>query len=59
LCIGLYSETKEVDRILTHNGFEVISIICKNGDVPKSFMGIRDDETVSGCARESKCNPIG
>lgn len=58
-CVGLSSEAKEVDKILTHNGFEVVSIICKNGDVPKSFMGIKDDETVSGCARESMCNPIG
>ncbi|OAA91993.1 hypothetical protein WY13_00395 [Clostridium ljungdahlii] len=44
---------------MTHNGFEVVSIICKNDDVPKSFMGIKDDETVSGCTRKSMCNPIG
>jgi len=58
-CVGLSGEAREVDKILAHNGFEVVSAICKNGDVPKSFMGIKDDETVSGCAMESMCNPIG
>jgi uncharacterized metal-binding protein len=58
-CVGLSSEAREVDKILTYNGFEVVSIVCKNGDVPKSFMEIKDDETVSGCARETMCNPIG
>lgn len=58
-CIGLSSEAREVEKILTHNGFDVVSIVCKNGDVPKSFMDIPDDKTVSGCAMETMCNPIG
>ncbi|SHI77038.1 DUF1847 domain-containing protein [Lutispora thermophila] len=58
-CLGLFNEAKVVDKILTHNGFEVISAICKNGDVPKSYMGVKDEDTVSGCAKETMCNPIG
>ena len=58
-CVGLSNEAKEVSKILTYNGFEVVSIVCKNGDVPKSFMGIKDENTVSGCVMETMCNPIG
>ena len=58
-CIGLKSEAKMVTKILRHNGFEVASVICKNGAFPKSSVGLKDEHTLSGCAEEVMCNPIG
>ena len=58
-CVGLHREANEVNKILTYNGFEVVSVACKNGALPKSSLGLGDDETLSGCADEVMCNPIG
>ena len=58
-CIGLHNEAREVNKILTYHGFEVVSVICKNGAMPKSSIGLTDDETLSGCANEVMCNPVG
>lgn len=58
-CIGLHNEAREVSKILTHHGFEVASVICKNGALPKSSIGLTDADTLSGCANEVMCNPIG
>ena len=58
-CMGLHNEAREVNQILTHHGFEVASVICKNGALPKSSIGLTDADTLSGCANEVMCNPIG
>ena len=58
-CVGLANEAREVSKILTHNGFDVVSAVCKNGSDPKSSIGLKDEETLSGCADEVMCNPIG
>ncbi len=58
-CMGLHNEAREVSKILTHHGFEVVSVICKNGALPKSSVGLTDADTLSGCADEVMCNPIG
>lgn len=58
-CMGLHAEAKEVSKILRHNGFDVVSVICKNGAQPKSSIGLTDADTLSGCAQEVMCNPIG
>ena len=58
-CMGLHNEAREVTRILSHHGFEVVSVICKNGALPKSTVGLTDADTLSGCANEVMCNPIG
>ncbi len=59
-CIGLFKETQEIVNILEYNGFEVVSIICKNGAITKDFLGITNDQAVRGnCKTESMCNPIG
>ncbi len=58
-CIGLHNEAREVNKILTYHGFEVVSVICKNGALPKSTVGLTDADTLSGCANEVMCNPIG
>ena len=59
-CTGLFKEAQEVVKILEYNGFEVVSIICKNGAITKDFLGITDAQAVRGnCKTESMCNPIG
>ena len=58
-CMGLKNEAKIVVKILRHNGFEVVSTICKNGAIPKSSIGVTNEQTLSGCAEETMCNPIG
>ena len=58
-CMGLHKEAETVNRILTHHGFDVVSVICKNGAMPKSSVGMTDADTLSGCAQEVMCNPIG
>ena len=58
-CMGLIREANEVQKILEHRGLEVVSVICKNGAFPKSFVGISDDQKIVGCSDEIMCNPIG
>ena len=59
-CTGLFKETQEVVNILEYNGFEVVSIICKNGSISKDFLGISDEQAVRGSWKtETMCNPIG
>lgn len=58
-CIGLASEAKTLYNILKHNGFEVNSIVCKNGSVPKEFLKIDDNQKVIPGTFEPICNPIG
>ena len=58
-CVGLLNEAREVSNILTYHGFEVVSVICKNGGMPKSTVGLTDTDTLTGCANEIMCNPIG
>lgn len=58
-CIGLSSEAKILCSILKNNGFEVDSVVCKNGSTPKEFLGIKDNEKVRPYTYEPMCNPIG
>jgi uncharacterized metal-binding protein len=57
-CAGLFSEGNTFVRILEKHGFEVISVCCKVGGVPKEFLGLRDDEKVRVGTNETMCNPI-
>lgn len=58
-CSGLANEAKTLYDILKHNGFKVNSVMCKNGSIPKEFMGIKEDEKVRPGTYEPMCNPIG
>ena len=52
-CIGLANEGKVLSRILSYNGFEVNSVICKNGNISKDFIDVIE------CEKVAMCNPIG
>ena len=57
-CGGLANEAAVLARILKVHGFEVFSVTCKVGGVPKETIGIREEEKVYIGKFESMCNPI-
>ena len=57
-CAGLFSEGKTFVNILEKQGFNVVSVCCKVGGVPKEFLDLRDDEKVRVGSYETMCNPI-
>jgi uncharacterized metal-binding protein len=44
--------------VLESHGFEVASVACKNGGVPKEALGLSDGEKIRPGGHESMCNPI-
>jgi uncharacterized metal-binding protein len=57
-CIGLIKEAKVVEKLLSSEGFEVVSALCKLGREPKETLGVRDDQKIRVGCFESMCNPI-
>lgn len=58
-CVGLSNEAKMLCSILRHNGFEVNSVACKNGSIPKEHINIKENEKIRPGMYEPMCNPIG
>lgn len=58
-CVGLRAEAAALDKVLTARGFDVVSVICKAGCVPKEEIGLVDAQKVSPGTFETTCNPIG
>ncbi len=57
-CAGLAGEALVLADILEAHGFEVVTVTCKVGGVPKETIGVKDEEKVRIGAFESMCNPI-
>ncbi len=58
-CMGLHKEAAIVHRILDKHGFEVVSVICKVGRVPKAELELgRKDQVDMQAEMEPMCNPI-
>jgi uncharacterized metal-binding protein len=57
-CGGLAKEGEIVGRLLEAQGFEVISVMCKVGGVPKEAIGLAEEDKVYRGKHESMCNPI-
>jgi len=57
-CGGLTYEASILSEILEKHGFEVISVSCKVGGVPKEKIGIKEEEKIRIGEFESMCNPI-
>jgi len=57
-CGGVQFEASLLVPILENRGFEVISVQCKCGSVPKENLGIKDKEKVSPGHFEAMCHPI-
>jgi uncharacterized metal-binding protein len=58
-CIGLAREARAAAEILTAGGFEVHSVCCKVGSIPKERIGLDDEEKVRPGQFEPLCNPVG
>jgi uncharacterized metal-binding protein len=57
-CIGLRREAARFSEIMTQCGFEMISVVCKTGSIPKETLGLTEDEKVNPGHFEAICNPV-
>lgn len=57
-CNGLFEETRIATEIFSAHGFEVYSVCCKVGSIPKESIGLTDEEKVRPGNYEPLCNPI-
>ena len=57
-CISFVDHAYVLSGILESHGFEVVSVTCKNGSVPKEEMGVADSQKVRPGQFEAMCNPI-
>ncbi|OQX28254.1 MAG: metal-binding protein [Desulfobacteraceae bacterium IS3] len=57
-CIGLRAEAAVVEKIFSGKGFEVVSVVCKVGQVPKERIGVHAEQQLSPEGGETMCNPI-
>jgi len=57
-CVGLRKEAKIVEKLFSDRGFEIISVVCKVGRIPKEQIGLSDDEKITPGQFETMCNPI-
>jgi uncharacterized metal-binding protein len=58
-CPGLIREAGLLQEILENNGFQVSSVCCKVGSIPKEEIGLKDAEKIHPGQYEALCNPIG
>jgi len=58
-CDGLRNEAKILTEILENRGFDVVSVCCKAGAIPKERIGITEEQKIAGPGTwESMCSPI-
>ncbi len=57
-CISFVDHARLLSAIFESHGFEVASVACKHGGVPKESLGLRDDQKINPGSHESMCNPI-
>ena len=58
-CVGLIQEARMLQEILEANGFQVDSVCCKVGSIPKEEIGLADEEKIHPGQFEALCSPIG
>jgi uncharacterized metal-binding protein len=57
-CISFVDHAYVLSGILESHGFEVVSVACKNGNIPKEDLGIADHEKIRPGQFEALCNPV-
>ncbi|MDP2917424.1 MAG: DUF1847 domain-containing protein [Dehalococcoidia bacterium] len=57
-CGGLREEAKILTKILENRGFQVISVCCKVGGIPKETIGLKEEDKITPGDWETMCNPI-
>ena len=58
-CVGLIQEARTLQDIFEAHGFQVDSVCCKVGSIPKEEIGLSDGEKIHPGHYEALCNPIG
>jgi len=57
-CVGVQYEASLLVPILENRGFEVVSVCCKCGSVPKEKLGFEEWEKISPGKFEPMCHPL-
>ena len=58
-CVGLKEEAKTLTKILENRGFDVVSVCCKAGGLPKETIDITEEQKIKGPGTwETMCSPI-
>ncbi len=57
-CVGLMHEARLASDIFLANQFEVYSVCCKVGSIPKEKIGLENNEKVCPGEFEALCNPV-
>jgi uncharacterized metal-binding protein len=57
-CAGLVQEGRVAAEYYQSRGFEMVSVLCKVGCVPKEALGVSDAQKIAVGRPESMCNPI-
>ena len=57
-CGGLAREAEIVSGIFEKKGFDIVSVMCKAGGVPKEEIGLKEEEKIYMGEFEAMCNPI-
>lgn len=58
-CVSLMREAEMIENILKSHDLDVVGVICKNGGIPKSQIGIGKDPSGNLTKKDIMCNPIG
>ena len=58
-CLGLMLEARLTQEIFQSHGFEVYSVCCKVGAIPKEEIGLADAEKIRPGQFEALCSPVG
>jgi uncharacterized metal-binding protein len=56
-CVGLLKEARIAQEIFESHGFQVYSVCCKVGGIPKEDIGILDSEKLRPGSFEPICDP--
>ena len=58
-CNGLRQEANILTKILENRGFDVVSVCCKAGGIPKESIDITEEQKIKGPGVwETMCSPI-
>jgi uncharacterized metal-binding protein len=57
-CISFVDHARTLSAVFESHGFETASAACKNGEVAKEEIGLRDDQKIRPGGHESMCNPV-
>ncbi len=57
-CISFVDHAYVLTGILESHGFQVASVACKNGNIPKEDIGLEDSQKIRPGGFEALCNPV-